>query len=100
AGFSGRLLLQDSLRSASAWAQLAPNGAALVIGNPPWEKLRVSRHEAAKGAGAVRAYGQGFDGDLDLTHDRSELLGYIEQVASGTRLQGRGEHDLYKLFLE
>ena len=99
-GFAGRLLLQDSLRSAAAWAELAPTGAALVIGNPPWEKLRVSRHEAAKRNGAVRAYGTSFDNEVDLTKDRSALMGYIEEVAAGTRLQGRGEHDLYKLFLE
>lgn len=99
-GFAGRLLRQDSLQSGSTWAELAPDGAALVIGNPPWEKLRISRHEAAKGAGAVRAYGQSFEGDVDLAVHRSELLAYVEQVASGTRLQGQGEHDLYKLFLE
>lgn len=99
-GFAGRLLLQDSLRSAAAWADLAPSGAALVIGNPPWEKLRVSRHEAAKRKGVERAYGTAFHQEVDLTKDRSALMGYIEQVASGTRLQGRGEHDLYKLFLE
>lgn len=99
-GFASRLLLQDSLQSASAWAELAPSGAALVIGNPPWEKLRTSRHEAAKGAGATRAYGQSFDSEVDLTRDRATLVDYIDQVAAGTRLQGRGEHDLYKLFLE
>ncbi len=99
-GFAGRLLRQDSLTSGPAWAELAPAGAALVIGNPPWEKLRVSRHEAAKGAGAVRDYGQSFEHDVDLSNDRSRLIAYVQQVASGMRLQGRGEHDLYKLFLE
>lgn len=99
-GFVGRLLLQDSLRSSDTWARIAPSGAALVIGNPPWEKLRISRHEAAKAAGATRSYGESFDGELDLTQHRSALLNYIEKVATGTRLQGRGEHDLYKLFLE
>lgn len=99
-GFAGRLIHQDSLRNAAVWTKLAPVGAALVIGNPPWEKLRVSRHEAAKGIGVVRDYGQPFKHDVDLTHDRSKLLAYVEQVASSTRLQGGGEHDLYKLFLE
>lgn len=99
-GFAARLLRQDSLTSGPTWTALAPAGAALVIGNPPWEKLRVSRHEVAKDAGTRRDYGQSFEHDVDVTHDRSELLAYVEQVASGTRLQGRGEHDLYKLFLE
>ncbi|WP_420174887.1 hypothetical protein [Luteococcus sp. OSA5] len=99
-GFASRLLLQDSLCSRAAWESLAPEGAALVIGNPPWEKLKVSRHELAKDSGAVRAYGQSFASDVDLSINRTRLLAYIEQVAAGTRLQGRGEHDLYKLFLE
>lgn len=100
AAFASRLLVQDSLRSPNSWAQLAPSGAALVIGNPPWEKLKISRHELAKSRGSARAYGQSYTEDVDLAHHRSTLLTYIEQVATGTRLQGRGEHDLYKLFLE
>ncbi|UUW92905.1 hypothetical protein [Pimelobacter simplex] len=99
-GFADRLVVQDSLRSSTSWAELAPTGAALVIGNPPWEKLKVSRHELAKSQGAARAYGQSYDEDVDLAQHRSTLLTYIEHVATGTRLQGRGEHDLYKLFLE
>lgn len=100
AGFASRLLVQDSLRSAAAWARLAPNGVALVIANPPWEKLTVSRHEIAQGSGADRHYGQSFAEEIDLTGPKQDLLRYIEQVAAGTRLQGKGGHDLYKLFLE
>ncbi len=98
--FASRLLLQDSLRSPAAWARLAPNGVALVIANPPWEKLTVSRHEVAQGKGSDRHYGQSFSEDVDLTGPRQELLRYVERVAAGTRLQGKGGHDLYKLFLE
>lgn len=99
-GFADRLLQHDSLASRNTWAELAPNGAALIIGNPPWEKLKVSRHEIATGLGHVRHYGQGYEDEVDLTKPRAELLSYIEQIATGTRLQGKGEHDLYKLFLE
>lgn len=99
-GFATRLVVQDSLRSASSWDALAPDGAALVIGNPPWEKLKASRHEVARSQGEDRYYGQSYVSDVDLAQHRSTLLAYIEQVATGTRLQGRGEHDLYKLFLE
>lgn len=99
-GFSERLLGQDSLVSRQTWSELAPAGFALVIGNPPWEKLRASRHESAKGAGVVRDYGQSFECAVDLSHDRSLLLSYVEKVVSGMHHQGRGEHDLYKLFLE
>ncbi len=99
-GFASRLRVQDSLRSAAAWARLAPNGVALVIANPPWEKLTVSRHEIAQGSGTDRHYGQSFAEEIDLTGPKRDLLRYIEQVAAGTRLQGKGGHDLYKLFLE
>jgi hypothetical protein len=100
AGFAPRLILQDSLRSPAAWAQLAPHGAALVIANPPWEKLTVSKHELARGNGADRHYGQSFADEVDPTTPKQELMRYVEQVAAGTRLQGKGSHDLYKLFLE
>lgn len=98
--FQRRLMRGDSLRSAEAWHHLAPNGFALVIGNPPWERLRTSRHEAAAASGKARHYGQSFDAEIDLSESRSEILGYLESVVTGTRLQGKGEHDLYKLFLE
>lgn len=96
----GRLMCRDSLRSSGAWRQLAPDGFALVIGNPPWERLKASRHEVAASNGHARHYGQSFDSEVDLATPRSEILEYIDNVAAGTRLQGRGEHDLYKLFLE
>lgn len=99
-GFSRRLLNTDSLASQNTWARLAPDGAALVIANPPWEKLKVSRHEVATGLGHVRNYGESYGAEVDLARPRAELLSYIEQIAVGTKLQGKGEHDLYKLFLE
>lgn len=98
--FSTRLLLQDSLRSQAEWLRLAPNGVAMTIANPPWERLRVSRHETAQSEGVDRHYGQAFISDVDVSGARRELLEYVGAVAAGTRLQGGGEHDLYKLFLE
>lgn len=98
--FTSRLLLQDSLQSLKAWSKVAPNGAGLVIGNPPWEKLKVSRHETAKRRGSKRTYGSDFKTELDLSKDREELISYIESIVADTRFQGGGEHDLYKLFLE
>lgn len=98
--FQRRLVCGDSLRNGATWRKLAPNGFALVIGNPPWERLRTSRHELAAANGTSRHYGQSFDTEVDLSKSRSEILSYLDSVVSGTRLQGRGEHDLYKLFLE
>jgi hypothetical protein len=99
-GFNGRLLLQDSLKSRANWRQVARGGAALVIGNPPWERLRASRHESARQAGQSRNYGESFEVEIDLSHSRTQLLNYVRSVTKDSTLQGRGEHDLYKLFLE
>ena len=98
--FSTRLLLQDSLRSRTEWLRIAPAGVAMTIANPPWERLRVSRHEAAQSEGVNRHYGQAFTSHVDVSEARRDVLQYVESVAAGTRLQGSGDHDLYKLFLE
>lgn len=98
--FRARLIHGDSLRNKKTWAQIAPRGFALVIGNPPWERLRTSRHEVAASAGTSRSYGENFAADVDLSASRSRILDYLETVVGGTKLQGTGEHDLYKLFLE
>jgi hypothetical protein len=36
---------------------MAPEGYDAVIGNPPWEKVKLSRHEFLKYSGAKRHYG-------------------------------------------
>lgn len=100
AQFQRRLLQQDSLRSAETWRSLAPDGARLVIANPPWEKLKTSRHELAFQNGVIRHYGQTFNDEMDLETPRLKMATYLRNVTNGTRLQGSGEHDLYKLFLE
>lgn len=98
--FQQRLVLGDSLHNRSRWQELAPAGFALVIGNPPWERLRASRHETVTANGNTRHYGQSFDTEIDLRKARAEIVTYIDRVAGNARLQGKGEHDLYKLFLE
>lgn len=98
--FNRRLWNMDSLRSSERWKKYVGRGAALVIGNPPWERLRPSRHEVASTAGEKRHYGQSFQVDIDVSDERAALLRYVRDVTRETVLQGRGDHDLYKLFLE
>jgi SAM-dependent methyltransferase len=95
----------DSLDATPAfWRGLLADGVAGVIGNPPWEKLKITRHELLLASGVDRHYGATYAaGDFDdaeLARARAVLGDYITRVATGFGHQGSGETDLYKLFLE
>jgi hypothetical protein len=98
-----RLRRADSLETGiTTWRDLAVGGFDLVIGNPPWEKLKLTRHEFLLSKGAPRHYGANY---LDLPNSdfggaKRELDRYAASVLSSFQLQGRGEADLYKLFVE
>jgi methylase of polypeptide subunit release factors len=99
---AGRLRCIDSLIAGpDAWSDVAADGFDLVIGNPPWEKLKVTRHEYLAAAGVERHYGAGYD-DADLTDlpaARERINAYTAEAAGLHALHGGGEIDLYKLFL-
>ena len=98
-----RLVVGDSLtRSSGEWESLAPGGFSAVIGNPPWEKLKISRHELLASSGVERHYGSSYR-NLDehsYNAERRKMLAYADELSASTHLQGTGEADLYKLFLE
>ena len=95
--------IQDSLLTTNEkWRLLAPNGFDVVVANPPWEKLKLSRHEFIKSLGKPRKYGASYvDG---------ALKGYERAKLNKTRLAARladrysslskGEPDLYIAFTE
>jgi hypothetical protein len=97
------LRIADSLLRRDLWRDLGPNGFDVVLGNPPWEKLKLSRHEFLIANGVQRHYGGGYDKEFiakDYGLAQSELAKYSDGVEKNYSLQGSGEADLYKLFLE
>jgi hypothetical protein len=99
-----RLRVQDSLLVGSGgWVDVAPNGFTVLVGNPPWEKLKASRHEYLQASGSDRHYGDDTDDSTELTRGvkdaRDSLSGYTVTLAARFPVQAQGEPDLYKAFL-
>lgn len=98
------LRCHDSLLAGpEAWRDVAPKGFDLVIGNPPWEKLKVTRHEFLQASGVVRNYGDEYEEDGDaaeLESAKQKSAAYGDQIATLYPRQAGGELDLYRAFLE
>lgn len=94
----------DSLREGPAlWTDVAPRGFDVVIGNPPWEKAKISRHEYLQAVGYRRHYGhtcQDAASIRGLEAARSRQAEYLNALRDRYGLQGGGDPDLYKLFTE
>lgn len=92
----GDSLLADK----SVWVKMAPNGFDAVIGNPPWEKVKLSRHEFLKSIGTERHYGSVVTG-IDETRfnaQRDEIANYSRKLLSHYPDLAKGEPDLYIAF--
>ena len=84
------------------WYSLARDGFDVVVANPPWEKVKLTRHEFIKRKGGDRNYGSGYSGDA--------LAGYARAKSRQSRLAAalvsrypslaRGEPDLYVAFMD
>ncbi len=105
AGLCRHLFVRDSLASGREWwSSLSREGFDLVVGNPPWEKLKVTRHEHALSRGHQRHYGDDYGrsviDEVRLCSDRRAILDYCKLAGADLAFQGKGEFDLYKMFVE
>ena len=93
----------DSLMAdRKVWAAMAPEGFEAVIGNPPWEKVKLSRHEFLKSSGTQRHYGaqiRGLDEDRFAAR-RDEVATYSRRLLARYPDLGSGEPDLYIAFTD
>jgi hypothetical protein len=98
-----RWLCGDSLiADKNVWTAMAPDGFDAVIGNPPWEKVKLSRHEFLKSTGASRHYGADTK-DLDeksFNAQRDEIANYSRQLLTRYPDLGCGDPDLYIAFTD
>jgi hypothetical protein len=91
----------DSLMCrADDWQAMAPGGFDAVIANPPWEKVKLTRHEYLQAKGQPRHYGAEYT-HLDL-HDyaqqNSATKEYARTLADLHVSAGVGETDLFVAF--
>lgn len=97
----GRWYCGDSLIADSkTWSSMAPEGFDGVIGNPPWEKVKISRHEFLKSSGANRHYGAKVVGlnEKDFNTQRNEAASYSQLLLERYPDLRNGEPDLYVAF--
>lgn len=98
-----RWLCGDSLlRKETDWLAVAPDGFGLVVANPPWEKIKITRHEFVKASGKKRHYGADHVDDdfVGLETERMRAAAYSKELAGRYPLAANGEMDLYIAFVD
>jgi len=103
AEMSSRWLHGDSLlRPQSDWRAAIGGELGAIVANPPWEKLKVLRHEHEVAAGADRHYGAAYSDEpgADLRDERARVRQYADAIIKRYPLAGRGESDLFVAFTQ
>ncbi len=103
----GRLRCADALTdSDTVWRDLPHVEGArfhFIVGNPPWERLRVTRHELHAERGHKTHYGDDLPTDADrtaLARAKADVASYTAKLNTLYGIQGTGDPDLFKLFTE
>ncbi|MGV3569892.1 MAG: Eco57I restriction-modification methylase domain-containing protein [Ramlibacter sp.] len=92
----GDSLLADS----SVWKAMAPTGFDAVVGNPPWEKVKLTKHEFLLSNGHARDYGQQ-TGKIDarkFERERDAVADYSRALLTRYPELAATEPDLYIAF--
>lgn len=93
----------DSLTaSEDVWSKMSAKGFDGVIANPPWEKIKISKHEFLKSRGEIRHYGASSKiSDLTAYEQKRARVGrYADDLAQRYEMLRGGEADLYIAFTE
>lgn len=96
--YCGDSLMADS----KVWTTMSPKGFDAVIGNPPWEKVKLSRHEFLKSSGTKRHYGAQINGldEEQFALQRGNVANYSRRLLARYPNLGNGEPDLYVAFTD
>ena len=92
--------VQDSLLApSSVWHDMgAPFD--LVLANPPWERVKLTKHEFLKSRGSDRHYGASVDQRQlqDFDEEKSRVASHAAKLVDRYPLLSNGEPDLYVAF--
>ena len=74
----------------------------VVVGNPPWGKIKLSRHDFSLQQGEKRIYGSDYtDFDVDEFKDKkNDIAEYSKLIRNKYDLLGNAEPDMYMAFLQ
>lgn len=95
--------VQDSLVAGlRGWKDISSAGFDVVVANPPWEKIKITRHEFIQASGVDRHYGKGYEAfdDQRYRKERDNALSYGARLADMYATLDAGEPDLYAAFTE